>query len=79
MQCVKCEEGELKKIKFNKTGRIAHVCDFCRTFWFDGEQIRYDTGHSLDPFNQGDDYENAALEINETDQDHQAVKEVRII
>ena len=77
MKCIKCEEGELKKIKFNKTGRIAHACDYCGTFWMDGELIKYNTGHALNPYSPGDDYEYAVSELNKTDEDHQAIHEVR--
>ena len=79
MQCVKCEEGELKKIKFKKTGIVAHMCDYCSTFWIDGELIKYNTGHATDPNAPGDEFEYAIQELNKTDEDHQAVHKVRII
>jgi hypothetical protein len=79
MQCVKCEIGEFKKIIFTKTGQVAHICDYCSTFWVDGELIKYNTGHSLDPYNRGDDYEYAVSEIDKVDEDHQAVHEIRIL
>lgn len=79
MQCIKCEIGKLKKIKFRKTGQIAHACDYCSTFWIDGEIIKYNTGHAFDPYNRGDDYEYAVSELQTIDQDHQSVHEVRII
>lgn len=79
MQCVKCEEGELQKIKFNKTGKIGYVCTFCRTFWIKGELITYNTGHALDPYHPGDEDEYAVQELNQTDEDHQQVKNTRIL
>jgi hypothetical protein len=77
MQCIKCEEGELKKIKFIKTGVVAHMCDYCSTYWIDGELIKYNTGHALDLNAPDDEY--AIQELNKTDEDHQAVRKVRII
>lgn len=79
MQCVKCDEGELKKIVFKKTRKNAYVCDYCSTFWMEDELIRYDTGHALDPYRPGDDYEYAVQELETVDEDHQAVKEVSIL
>jgi len=79
MQCIKCEIGELKKIIFKKTKQVAHVCDYCSIFWIDGELIKYNTGHSLNPYNCGDGYEYTIFELNTVDEDHQAVREMRIL
>ena len=79
MQCIKCEEGVLKEIKFKRSGEIAYVCDYCETFWMRGEIIKYNTGHSINPYAPGDDYEYAVQERDKMDQDHQAVANVRKI
>lgn len=79
MRCIKCEEGELRIIKFKKSRQTAFACDYCETFWMKGERIRYDTGHALDPYTLGFDYDYAVQELNESDQDHQAVTNVRKI
>lgn len=79
MQCMKCDEGELKKILFIKTGQKAFVCDYCDTYWLEGEQIAYNTGHALDPYHPEDMSEYSAQELGETDADHQVVRNVRRI
>jgi hypothetical protein len=79
MQCIKCEEGVLKTIRFKRSGQIAFACDYCATFWMKGEIVKYNTGHSLNPYAPGDDYEYAVQELNAWDQDHQPVRNVRRI
>jgi len=79
MQCIKCEQGELKTIRFKKTKRIVYVCSYCLTFWMEGEVIKYNSGHALDPNELGDEYAYSLQELNTTDQDHQEVENMRII
>ena len=79
MKCIKCEEGELKKIKFIKTGQFANVCDYCETFWMDDETIKQNTGHALHPYHPGDDYVYEVQEFDELDEDQKPVRNVRII
>ena len=79
MICIKCDQGELKTIKFKKSRQIASACDYCETFWLKGEIIKYNTGHALDPYTLGYDYEYAVQELNEFDEDHQAIRNVRKI
>lgn len=79
MICIKCDQGELKTIKFRRSGQIAFACDYCEAFWLKGEIITYNTGHALDPYTIGDDYEYAVQELHDSDEDHQAIRNVRKI
>lgn len=79
MKCVKCEEGELKKIKFIKSGQVAYACDYCETYWLEGDLIKYNTGHTLNPYHPIDDYEYPVQDLDKKDQDHQPIRKVRIV
>lgn len=71
MNCPKCEEGILKKIQFKTDGRVAFLCDFCESLWFEDESITFSTGHSLGNLIEGNDLEYSYEILDEKDQDHQ--------
>ncbi len=74
MICPKCDEGTIIKIKFKKTGRQAHLCDLCGGLWFEEENIKFNTGHTLESYSRKEDTEYAIDELQEKDQDHQPVR-----
>lgn len=47
MECPKCEEGKLRKIRFLANKKIPYLCDMCASFWYVGEPVDVSTGHSL--------------------------------
>lgn len=47
MKCPKCEEGKICKVTFKTSGRSAYLCDYCGSFWYEGEHIDVLTGHTL--------------------------------
>lgn len=77
MNCPRCEEGVLVKIKFKKSGKNASVCDFCEALWFENEMIDKTTGHTLEVYTK--ENEHGFEEFNKQDQDHRPVKPVRKI
>lgn len=74
MICPKCDEGTIVKIRFKKNGRPAYLCDVCGTLWFEGENIKFNTGHTLDSYSQTQDIEYEIEELQEKDQDHQPAR-----
>lgn len=74
MICPKCSEGTITKIKFKKTGRQAHLCNLCGGLWFEKENIKSNTGHTLESYSQTEDIEYAFEDLSEKDQDHQVVR-----
>lgn len=73
MTCPKCEEGEIVKIRFKRSERVAYLCDFCQALWFEGEEINFATGHTLDSYREGGDVDYTLDEVQEKDQNHQPV------
>lgn len=73
MTCPKCNEGTIVRIRFKKTGKMAYLCDFCETVWFEGEDINFNTGHAFESYTGGHGLEYTIDEIHEKDQDHQPV------
>lgn len=71
MNCPKCEEGELVKIKFVKTKINGYECDKCSQVWFENELIRFDTGHVLPSISEE---MGEVQELNRLDQDHRNIK-----
>ncbi len=57
MICPKCEEGELTKIHFTKSGKAALLCEVCGTVWFDGEEVKEQTGHMIESLTLDDGME----------------------
>lgn len=74
MICPKCNEGTITKIKFKKTGRLAYLCDVCGTLWFEGESIKFNTGHTLEAYSQVEGREYTIEELEEKDQNHQPAR-----
>ena len=33
MWCPRCDQGDVKKVRINATGEVAHVCDECEALW----------------------------------------------
>ncbi len=71
MVCPKCGEGNIIKIKFKKSGKIAFLCDFCDELWFEGEHIKENTGHTLKSFTEEEDIGYTIEELREEDFEHQ--------
>lgn len=74
MVCPKCNEGTLTKIKFKKNCRPAHLCNLCEALWLEGENVKFNTGHTLKLYSQTDDAEYSIDELEEKDQDHQPAR-----
>ena len=71
MVCPKCEEGEIKKIKFKETGMIGFLCDYCDALWLEGERIAVTSNRTLRSYTRDEDLEYSIEELDEKDQEHQ--------
>ena len=71
MVCPKCEEGNITKIKFKKSGKIAFLCEVCNALWFEEEHIDLTTGHTLTSYSQSEDIGYTVEELREEDFEHQ--------
>lgn len=77
MNCPRCEENSLYKIKFKITNKIASLCSNCDWFWFDGENIDIFTGHMLEKY-MNDQSSNTFFEyLDEKDRDRQEIIDER--
>lgn len=54
MKCPKCEEGTLKKIELSKYKTVCLLCEFCNTFWEEGESVSQNTGKPFEDLTEGD-------------------------
>ncbi len=54
MRCPKCEEGTLKKIELRTQNSTCILCEFCNTFWEEGERVTQDTGKPFEDLTEGD-------------------------
>lgn len=54
MKCPKCEEGTLKKIELRTEKTTCILCEFCNTFWEEGERVSRDTGKPFEDLTEGD-------------------------
>lgn len=72
MQCPKCNEGNLKKIRFITSGKNAYLCDCCNSFWFSGEEIKATSGHVMDENAKDKTVPEGFVYLNEQDQEYQA-------
>lgn len=54
MKCPKCEEGNLKKIELKTDNTTCILCEFCNTFWEDGETVSQSTGKPFEDLTEGD-------------------------
>jgi len=75
MVCPKCNEGVIVKIKFKKTGRIAYLCDFCESMWFEGETMDLTTGHSFEAYKETEGSEYSVTELSEKSQEYQPAQD----
>lgn len=57
MICPRCDEGEIKQIRFKKTVSYAYLCDFCAMVWPGEKDISKTSGVPLDAFGIGEDRE----------------------
>lgn len=73
MKCPKCEEGNIIKVVFKKSGDNGLLCDRCEALWFDGETINADSAHKFRSFSEGLDREQVLEEFDEEDQDHSPI------
>ncbi|MBP7832211.1 MAG: hypothetical protein KA035_00350 [Candidatus Levybacteria bacterium] len=48
MTCPKCNEEAIIPIRFKMTGKKAYLCENCETVWFEGEEIKVETGRLLE-------------------------------
>lgn len=71
MTCPKCEEGNIIRIKFKDSGRIAFLCDVCEALWFKKGQIDLGTKHTLKSYSQEEDLGYSIEELREEDIEHQ--------
>lgn len=76
MRCPKCDAGTIDRIKFKRTGRVAFLCDFCDTLWFDGENIDFSTGRDFELFLGSQDHEYTLDDLSEKNQEHGTVNYV---
>ena len=67
MFCPKCELGEINKIQFKSSEKIAYLCDMCETLWLENESITSMSGHTLSSFANSLDREYV---INDADADN---------
>ena len=75
MVCPKCDEGNIIKIKFKQSGKIAFLCDFCKTLWLEGERIDLATGHTLETYSQKEDMGYTIEELRKEDFEHQPLQQ----
>lgn len=54
MKCPKCEEGTLKKIELKAHSVTCLICEFCNTFWEEGERVAQNTGRLFEDLDEGD-------------------------
>jgi bifunctional N-acetylglucosamine-1-phosphate-uridyltransferase/glucosamine-1-phosphate-acetyltransferase GlmU-like protein len=74
MVCPKCEEGKVKKIILKQGQKEAYLCDICEALWFEGENIKNHTAHTLRSYSQGENIEYSVEEAEEKDQEHRSAK-----
>ena len=60
-----------------ENGIKGSLCDFCDALWFEDETIGIMSNHTLRSFSKGEDLEYEVLEINEKDQEHQPITEIK--
>lgn len=73
MNCPKCEEGTLMKIRFKDGGKEAFVCDSCDALWFGEESISEVSGHTLHSYLKDRDLQYSIEEVYDKDQDNKLV------
>ncbi len=39
MWCPRCDQGDVNKVRVNKTGEIVHVCEECEALWPSGIDV----------------------------------------
>lgn len=67
MMCPKCEEGTIRKILFKKDNRTGFLCDFCGAVWFEGENISFASGHTIQSLTKDDEIEYSLVDVDEKD------------
>lgn len=69
--CPKCEEGELRRIRFKADGKIAYACNTCDSLWFESEEKNASTAHTLSAFADAKGLEYSFDDVDDIDQEHQ--------
>ena len=57
MICPKCDEGTLNKVCFKTSNDIGFLCDFCGTYWLEGEEMNEHSGHIFEPMIKDEEIE----------------------
>ena len=73
MKCPACEEGNIIKVRFKKSGESASLCDQCNALWFLGEDINPIRMHNFRSFANDLEIEHALNIHDEKDQDHSPI------
>lgn len=70
MICPKCENDFLLRSRMKNDQRVAYVCEYCGSFWFEEEKIYSTTGHRLVSYLRGGEREYTIEPLTEKDQEH---------
>lgn len=57
MICPRCQEGEIKAIRFRVTGKNAFLCEACEALWFNEKNISTIKPSTIRLHSQEQDYE----------------------
>lgn len=71
MKCPKCEEETLKKIELKGRDEIVLLCEFCDTYWEEGESVSQSTGKPFKDLTDSDNIEFNLKPLSEVDQEHE--------
>ena len=74
MKCPRCEIGEISKIVLKRNEFIGFLCEYCGSVWFQDENIRPDTGHSIYTCGSADDREYTFVDIPQMAEDAKLVE-----
>lgn len=69
MLCPRCDEDDVKKIRFKSDGKVAYICEFCESLWFEGEEISPFTARALRSFKPEEGIEYVWDEVADKDED----------
>jgi len=77
MNCPKCEEGKLSKIRFTLDKSQAYLCDICGNYWYVWEAVNLFTGHVLDDNAKEKSVPEIYEFISKEDKDQQEIEDER--
>lgn len=73
MICPKCKEGNIKKIFFKKTEKIAYLCELCGAVWFQGKDVTIDSNKTIQSLTKDGDMEYTFVDFDGSDEEFKSV------